>query len=163
MRKNCFQKNKNFQKSGFTLVEVLVVVGIIGLLASVVLVGLGTFRTRSRDARRIADLREVQNALELYYTGNNSYPKVTGWENLEKALTGATIGISNIANDPLGGNNTYYYCYSTVDASPQGYILGAKFEDSSNPALSDSVKSASGFDCNALIDCANAKDYCVRF
>jgi prepilin-type N-terminal cleavage/methylation domain-containing protein len=53
-------------KKGFTLIEVLTVVAIIGLLASIVLVGLGSFRTRGRDTRRIADLRSTQNALELY-------------------------------------------------------------------------------------------------
>ena len=80
---------------GFTLIELLIVVAIIGLLASVVLVGLGGFRARGRDARRIADLRETQNALELYYTKNNKYPSISGidtWESLKTSLIGAGIG-----------------------------------------------------------------------
>ena len=60
-----------------------------GLLSSVVLVGLGSFRTRGRDARRIADLREVQNALELYNLKNQQYPEETDWLKLETALIDA--------------------------------------------------------------------------
>ena len=42
---------------GFTLMELLIVVAIIGLLASMILVGLSSFRTRGRDARRIFDVK----------------------------------------------------------------------------------------------------------
>ncbi|MBI2604251.1 MAG: prepilin-type N-terminal cleavage/methylation domain-containing protein, partial [Candidatus Harrisonbacteria bacterium] len=82
------------KKSGFTLIEVLIVVAIIGLLASIVLVGLGSFRARGRDARRVADLRQTQNALELFYTKSNAYPNVNSWSALEQALIAATIGVS---------------------------------------------------------------------
>lgn len=64
------------KEKGFTLIELLIVVAIIGLLASAVLVGLGGFRARGRDARRIADLRETRKALELYYIKNNKYPEL---------------------------------------------------------------------------------------
>ena len=53
------------KEKGFTLIEMLIVVATIGLLASVVLVGLGSFRSRGRDARRIADIRSVQNSLNF--------------------------------------------------------------------------------------------------
>lgn len=165
MKINFERKNKDSQ-SGFTLVEVLVVMGIIGLLASVVLVGLGSFRTRSRDARRIADLREVQNALELYYAKNNSqYPASANWSALTTALIDAGIGVSNIPKDPL--KTDYFYCYSTADPTPQSYILGAQFEDASNPALNDDVDLIpSGFSCSFTCDdgqAATKQMYCVRF
>lgn len=62
--------------SGFTLIELLVVIAIIGLLASVVLVSLGSARAKSRDAKRISDIRQFANALEMYYNDNPSigYP-----------------------------------------------------------------------------------------
>ncbi len=64
------------QKSGagFTLIELLVVIAIIGLLASVVLVSLNSARFKSRTAKRVADLSQLQKALELYYSENNAYP-----------------------------------------------------------------------------------------
>ena len=72
-------------KKAFTLVELLVVVAIIAILASALLVGLGGARQKARDARRIADLRNVQSALEVYYARNNQYPAATDWSGLETA------------------------------------------------------------------------------
>ncbi len=59
---------------GFTLIELLVVVAIIGLLSSVVLVSLNSARKKARNAKRVADIHQIQSALELYYLDNNSYP-----------------------------------------------------------------------------------------
>lgn len=64
---------------GFTLIELLVVIAIIGVLSSVVLASLNTARERANDARRQSDLRQVQNALELYYSTNGTYPICTSF------------------------------------------------------------------------------------
>ena len=64
---------KNNQK-GFTLIELLVVIAIIGLLSTLAVVSLNNARTKSRDARRIADVKQIQTALELYFTDNAGYP-----------------------------------------------------------------------------------------
>ncbi|MFH1346887.1 MAG: prepilin-type N-terminal cleavage/methylation domain-containing protein [Spirochaetota bacterium] len=144
------KKNK-----GFTLIEILIVIAIIGLLSSVVLVGLGSFRARGRDARRIADLRSVQNSLEIYYVKNNSYPVVSNWTDLRNTLIGAGIGVSVVPNDPLSVSGpTYYYGYSS---DKQSYVMSATLEDVNNPALKDDVD-------NTVygINCADSV-YCVQF
>ena len=111
-------------KKSFTLVELLVVIAIISILAAGLLVGLGTARKKARDARRIADLRNVQNALEAYYAQNNQYPAATDWNGLESALRNAGI-TSQLPDDPL---STQEYDYTDCD-SQQRYILRAKLED----------------------------------
>lgn len=59
---------------GFTLIELLVVISIISVLSSVVLASLNTARTKSRDVRRLSDIRQIRNALELYRNDNGAYP-----------------------------------------------------------------------------------------
>ncbi|MFA5098774.1 MAG: prepilin-type N-terminal cleavage/methylation domain-containing protein [Candidatus Paceibacterota bacterium] len=144
------------KEKGFTLIEILIVVAIIGLLASVVLVGLGSFRSRGRDARRVADLREVQNSLELYYLKNGNYPASNDWADLKSVLVNDAIGITNIPNDPLSDSSsaTYLYGYS---ADKQGYVLGATLEDVNNSALKDDIDgTVYGVGCMDSV-------YCVQF
>lgn len=64
--------NKN--KKGFTLIELLVVIAIIGLLSALSVLALGSARARARDAKRIADVKQIQTALEMYYNDMNDYP-----------------------------------------------------------------------------------------
>src|SRR3989344_3695789 len=136
------------RQKGFTLIEILVVVGIIGLLASVVLSGLGSVRGRGRDARRAADLRSVQQGLELYYTKCQRYPggstctdvtAPTSWSDLEIRLKGSSLGVSGIPNDPLTTDAARNYKYA-VSSDGQEYILEAVLEDASSPILRDSYK-----------------------
>lgn len=61
-------------RQGFTLIELLVVIAVIGILASVVLASLNSARAKARNAKRVANLHEIQTALEFYYSDYGYYP-----------------------------------------------------------------------------------------
>ncbi len=69
------QKNINLShKFGFTLVELLITVTILGILSTVAYVGVGEIRKTIRDNKRRADLNEVARALELFKADYGQYP-----------------------------------------------------------------------------------------
>jgi len=65
-------------QQGFTLIELLVVIAIIGLLSTLAVVALNSARQRSRDAKRVADIRQIQTALELGFSEVSKYPNSGG-------------------------------------------------------------------------------------
>lgn len=122
----------NKHRAGFTLIELLVVVSIIGLLASIVVVSLGGSRVQSRDTKRVADLRQMQQAYELCYndlacaTANaNDYPVVA-----DGKCVGVPGYMAESPVDPLAAGENVYKCYSTA----QRYCMSAKMEGSTDPA-----------------------------
>jgi len=61
-------------KRGFTLVEILVVIFIIGLLSTIAAGVFGRARAKARDSVRVSDVRQLSQALELYYNDRGGYP-----------------------------------------------------------------------------------------
>lgn len=105
-------------KLGFTLIELLVVISIIGFLATASMVVFNNVRMKARDARKIADFKQIQTALNLFYDANNRMP------NNYNPCCGATEGSSyydqsmqelvnakllgTIPKSPGGGLYSYY-------------------------------------------------------
>lgn len=102
------------KNSGFTLIELLVVIAIIGILAAVVLVSLNSARGKSRDARRLSDIKQMQTALELYFDSCNQYPDGAGGLTTSDA-TGCTSPttygsfLNPIPTNPAPGGTAYTY------------------------------------------------------
>ncbi len=109
-----FTSLKN-SKKGFTLIELLVVIAIIGILSSVVLASLSTARQKSRDAKRISDLGQIQLALELFFDSVQSYPSTTPGIASTATMEGGVIRLTNSSFlpqtpvPPAGGSAKYYY------------------------------------------------------
>jgi prepilin-type N-terminal cleavage/methylation domain-containing protein len=116
----------NRDARGFTLIELLVVIAIIGILSSIVLASLNSARSKSRDARREADLKQLQNAEELYANAqtNGGYPSALS------SLAGTYI--PSVPNDPQG--DPYGYAVKTVSSVNTNYCIGAYIENTPIPA-----------------------------
>ena len=133
------------QKKAFTLIELLVVIAIIGLLASMAVIALNNARMKARDARRLADVSQMQTAIEMYYVDNYGYPAAgsawktpatlclssSGW-----AVTcGATtyMGVAPTAPTPVENgctstDNSYSYSGTATNYSLK-YCLGSVIGD----------------------------------
>ena len=71
-------KSRELGSKGFTLMELIVVISIIGVLAALLLVNFQSARERARDAARKSDLRQIKSALRLYYNDAQEYPLDNG-------------------------------------------------------------------------------------
>jgi prepilin-type N-terminal cleavage/methylation domain-containing protein len=121
-------------KQGFTLIELLVVIAIIGLLATLSIVALNTARARSRDAKRVADVKQVQTALELYFNDNGAYPATVISGGTIASTTNVYMGIVPTAPTPAdsaacSAANAYAYTMTSYNGTAGGsytltYCLG---------------------------------------
>lgn len=93
---------------GFTLIELLVVIAIVGLLSSVIILGLNSARMKARNAKRLADVTQLSSALELYFNHNNVYPAT--YASLVPTFLSALPTYPGPVDDPcIAGNSTYAY------------------------------------------------------
>jgi type II secretion system protein G len=112
-------------RKGFTLIEILVVLAIIGLLASIVIVRANTTRARARDAERVSEIKSLQNALELYFTNNNGFPITSsavildGQDGANNSVETDLISARTIPAIPSDPNNSgnFQYRYLQNDAN----------------------------------------------
>lgn len=65
---------KNAFRRGFTLIELMIVIVILGILMGTILPRLTGAQSRARDTARIADLNNISQALEVYFSDNGEYP-----------------------------------------------------------------------------------------
>jgi len=120
---------------GYTLLELLVVIGLITILMSFGAASYSTAQQKARDSKRKSDLRTLQNALEQYYSVcSYKYPAFADGA----AITGVTacaagggkVILSNLA-DPMGNSykcsgtcdvDQYIICPSVLAGSPTRYL-----------------------------------------
>lgn len=133
--KTTLLKNKN----GFTAIELLFVLLFIGILIFISVSFLNTSRTKTRDAKRLVDVRRIQTALEFYFLEYSTYPAfdqpvILGEESFVQLCdegVGALVSVSTacesvfmapIPKDPGSGN--YYYL-----GNAEGYTIQFVTED----------------------------------
>ena len=133
-------------RDGFTIVELLIVIVVIGILAAITIVAYNGVQARAQDTRRVSDMKAIQSALALYSVQYGSLPAVatsglgwqSGWESsareasgefLRPLVTGGIIGAVPV--DPVNNaieadmevartNKTYSYAYYLYPAGSSG-------------------------------------------
>lgn len=124
---------------GFTLIELMVVVFIIALLASVVIVNVSSVRQKGRDAKRVSDLSTVAAALQSYYADNHQYVPAAGWLDFSAAVPGGLSVLvsgkylSSLPTDPKNPTQNYsYYSVAASCSSNTSYVLRTYLESAKN-------------------------------
>jgi len=144
-------------KNGFTIVELLIVIVVIGILAAITVVAYNGIQSRARDAQRAQDIKTIAKALELYKIQTGNYPVAVGstgqggWEisvptasNSDFLSVLRTSGvISKVPLDPSNTGDMYiagskFYHYYRYPAGQSGcdidrgpfYILAARSGES---------------------------------
>ena len=108
------------EAKGFTIVELLIVIAVIGILASIGVTTYNDVQNRAKDVRTDSSMSEISDMLELYYLANKSYPAVcAGGDNAgcnPSLLAGALV--------PAYGSK-FPDAYPTPnDAGVYGYVRG---------------------------------------
>ncbi|MFC1613416.1 type II secretion system protein [Patescibacteria group bacterium] len=167
-------ENIKSQKNGFTLIELLVVIAVISLLSTFVIIGVDIARRKSRDTKRVADMKQLKTVFNLFFNDNDRFPnsaddgvsssgEVIGDNNgpIETALAPY---MSIVPGDPLWDGGTsdddFYYAYDPSHATCNFVISINRFE--TQAALDDygGRDTSSGTDMN--IDTAHY-NYCYVF
>lgn len=141
---------KKFKRgAGFTLIELLVVISIIGFLASVAVFAFNNARIEARDAKRLADIKQIQYALELYFDNNNEYPEIdkarsfkengdgTRWTGANSLGNALSQYMSNLSLDPLNNALAQEYIYDSEGGYGYGLACNLESADYNDLELND--------------------------
>jgi len=141
-------------REGFTLLELLVVMAILGILATV---GFGQYRTsqvKARDAQRKADLGNVTRAVEMYYNDHEAYPPSVDTGIIEVDGVGLDWGTEFSTNNaiymkvlPKDPSSDGQYCYN---GDGSYFYLFAALENDQDPDCQDLYTCYGGSYCYVM-------------
>jgi len=171
------------RRQGFTLIELMVVIAIIGILSAIILANFSAAKSKSRDGQRISDVAQIQLALAGYFNQCNDYPNPdtsagNGTSYIDSSTLSQNVGcpsgvtlatfISKIPTPPAGaGQTNYSYAigYYSTDSSktPVDYALEATLENNSSVSTESlsSFPSTSGITYPASFTCNSNLNYCL--
>jgi type II secretion system protein G len=112
-------------KKGFTLVELLIVMAIISILATLIVGGFRSSQMRGRDGARKSDLKQISNALELFYSDYGKYPPASGTQIAAcsyNPATGAGAACTWGTSEFSDGKTSYFKIVPKDLSSGQNYI-----------------------------------------
>lgn len=122
---------KTRRSRGFTLIELMIVIAVVAILATITVISYNGVQQRARDSERKSDVTQLKVALDKYYAANSQYPAVCpGGEGqgcpvsyLQEPLAPY---LATIPTDPGGTTNEYTYVRGGT--SGNAYAIRVKYE-----------------------------------
>lgn len=108
----------NANQRGFTIVELLIVIVVIGILAAITIVAYNGIQNRAADTTVKSDLRNIANKLAVFQADNNRYPTAAQLDSLDFKLANKNYAIS-----PATTMN-FTYCYDNISTPTTFAVLG---------------------------------------
>lgn len=117
---------------GFSIIEVLVVLSIIGVVSTLGAVGFQSSQMKARDSQRKSDLQTIRTALENYYNDEGCYPQDASFA--QACGQPFQTYLSSMPCDPVSKEP---YLYVPLDNACQGYRMFGQLDQTSDPAIED--------------------------
>lgn len=161
------------KRRGFTLIEILVVIAIIGLLSTVVFAAMSQARSNARDKDRLAQLKQLQTAIEIYGHTTGQYPETGCGRGLDQwtghgsiygscavYIDGITDLMSPLPVDPIVNNYGYIYRTNAERTEYKLMIFNA-LEGVTVTAASEYARYREGDGCPGGMSGNNSRSYAV--
>lgn len=111
------------KESGFTIVELLIVIVVIGILAALVVTTFSGIQRKARDSERQTDINAVHSQVEAYYAQNGKYPTLANIQD-SSFISGQLKGLDPSAlKDPKQASTVTTYPVAAAAASIYAYTV----------------------------------------
>lgn len=131
---------QNKLSTGFTIIELVVVIAIIGILAAVVYGSFGGARTEARNKSFMSDMKQVQLALEVYRAQNDGYPA-----SIDNLVTGNFLPEAPVAGDSANNSCSLSYSPSGSFTNSAGATVYSSYKYTGIRCYSGTVEAGSEF------------------
>jgi type II secretion system protein G len=156
------------RQKGFTLIEILIVISILGIISTVALGNFRNSQLKGRDLRRKEDLRHLKAAVELYYNDYGRYPSADGGGRILGCPTSSSApcewGVGTFTDGktlyeqkvPADPSRTLTYFYKTSSDASR-YQIFARLENTKDPMILTGLNVDCGVTCNYGVSSPNVQ------